>query len=74
MVCGSELSSCKPRRNAVQALPTTLAVHFAAADLEEAARNVEAAKKVYEELLSPLEAAPADDAAPPSAVRAPPRV
>ena len=48
-------------------------MHFAAADLEEAARNVEAAKKVYEELLSPLEAAATDDAAPPSAVRASPR-
>ncbi len=42
-------------------------VHFAAADLEEAGRNVEAAKKVYEELLAPVEAAAAAAAADPSA-------
>lgn len=58
----------------LQALPTTLVVHFAAADLEEAARNVEAAKKVYEDLLAPVEAAGADGAAATSAVSALPRV
>ena len=54
----------------MQALPTTLVVHFAAADLEEAARNVEAAKKVYEDLLAPLEVADADGMGPSSAVSA----
>lgn len=59
----------------LQALPTTLVVHFAAADLEEAARNVEAAKKVYEDLLAPVEAAAAaaDGTAAPSAVSTLPR-
>lgn len=47
-----------------QALPSTLIVHFAAADLEEAARNVEGAKKVYEDLLAPLEAAAPEDGSP----------
>ena len=53
----------------LQALPTTLLLHFAAADAEEAARNTAAAKKVYEDLLAPVEAAAA--AAAPDAVRPP---
>ena len=55
-----------------QALPTTLLLHFAAADAEEAARNAAAAKQVYEDLLAPVEAATAaapDAARPPNLVR-----
>lgn len=48
---------------AMQVLPTCLLLHFAAADLEEAQGNLQAAHQVYQGLLPSL--TPPDSAPPP---------
>ena len=52
----------------VQALPSCLLVHFAAADLEESRGNTEASRQIYEDLVQPT--LPKEDVTAPEDARA----